>query len=188
MGFFNLFREECAIDFWVLDLADVEQARVLQELIFLGDEETGRNFVEVTYNEKDFQVPSGWLKQVPRNGIISLHYCREKTTCRRIEKNFIAGQWPTGYRERHGLDWVKHQRLKTIKAKVASPPARNAVPCTSIPPESLDADSLDLVSSRMGPEGVCCTCRLSHSLCEMSNERACPLPCPRAKVKERRRI
>ena len=81
MGFFNLFREECAVDYWVLDLADVEQARVLQELIALGDEEPGRNLVEVTYNQKDFQVPAGWLKQVPRHGIVCLHYCREKATC-----------------------------------------------------------------------------------------------------------
>ena len=138
MGFFNLFREECAVDYWALDLADVEQARVLQELIFLGDEEPGRNFVEVIYNEKDFLVPAGWLKQVPKQGIISLHYCRERDTCRRIEKTFIAGQWPTKYRERDGLDWVKLQRLKTMKAKVASPPARNSIPSTRIPCSGLD--------------------------------------------------
>ena len=142
------------MDYWVLDLADVEQARVLQELIALGDEEPGRNLVEVTYNQKDFQVPAGWLKQVPRHGIVCLHYCREKATCRRIEKTFIAGCWPTGYRERHGLDWVKHQRLKTIKAKVASPQTRKAIPCTSIP------------RLESGLEGVCCTSRVSHPLCQ----------------------
>ena len=117
LGFFNLFREEMAVDYWVLDLADVEQARVLQELIFLGDEEPGRNFVEVMFNDKDFQVPAGWLKQVARAGIISLHYCREKDTCRRIEASF-SGQWPPMYHERHGLEWVARQRLKTIKEKV----------------------------------------------------------------------
>ena len=135
------------MDYWVLDLADVEQARVLQELIFLGDEEPGRNFVEVMFNDKDFQVPAGWLKQVPRAGIISLHYCREKDTCRRIEASF-SGQWPPMYHERHGLEWVARQRLKTIKEKVVlsssssssslitpCPSATRPLPCPRLTPE-----------------------------------------------------
>jgi hypothetical protein len=100
----------------------------VQELIWLGDEEPGRNFLDVMYNNIEFQVqhvdlckhktyactlaladahelsvmilsfqvPGGWLKSVPNKGQISLHYCRERDTCRRIREDFIASQgaWP----------------------------------------------------------------------------------------------
>ena len=57
-------------------------------------------------------------------GIITLHYCREKDTCRRIKEDFIKGQtgeWPATYMERWGLEWVQMQRLKIIKDKVSGP-------------------------------------------------------------------
>ena len=120
LGFFNLFQEHLAVGYWVLDLADEEQRRVLQDLIYLGDEEPGRNFVEVMYNDRDFQVPAGWLKSVPDRGIIALHYCREKDTCTRIQEAFVStlGAWPHGYRQKHGIEWVQFQRLKIIKDKL----------------------------------------------------------------------
>ena len=64
------------------------------------------------------QVPAGWLKSVPDRGVISLHYCRERDTCRRVEAAFSAGAWPPDFHERHGVDWVQKNRLKIIKDKL----------------------------------------------------------------------
>jgi hypothetical protein len=80
----------------------------------------GRNFVGVMYRERDFQIPSGWLRSVPDKGVISLHYCRERETCCQVREDFIAkhGAWPEGYTQLHGVQWVELQRLKIIKQKL----------------------------------------------------------------------
>lgn len=41
-----------------------------------GADEPGRNFVDVTYNDKDFVLPAGWLSNLPNKGHLSIHYCR----------------------------------------------------------------------------------------------------------------
>ncbi len=41
-----------------------------------GADEPGRNFVDVTYNDKDFVIPNGWLTNLPTKGQLSIHYCR----------------------------------------------------------------------------------------------------------------
>jgi hypothetical protein len=120
LGVFNLFQEAVVVDFWTLDLSDPEQQRIMQELVHLADLEPGRNFVGVMYRERDFQIPSGWLRSVPDKGVISLHYCRERETCCQVREDFIAkhGAWPEGYTQLHGVEWVELQRLKIIKQKL----------------------------------------------------------------------
>jgi hypothetical protein len=46
LGTFNLFQEAVAVDYWTLNLSMPEQKRILQELVYLGDLEPGKNFVE----------------------------------------------------------------------------------------------------------------------------------------------
>ena len=117
IGAYNLFHEAAAVDHWTLELSRPEDRRILQELIHLGDQEPGRNFVDVFYNDIEFNVPAGWLKSPPDKGTISLHYCREKDTCRLIKKRF-EGAWPEGFSERHGVSWVQNNRIKLIKLRL----------------------------------------------------------------------
>jgi hypothetical protein len=48
------------------------------------------DMIDCTYQGIDFTVPAGWLKDVPRTGVISLYYCREQQV---IEKIFTTGSW-----------------------------------------------------------------------------------------------
>ena len=47
----------------------------------------------------DYDIPSGWLKEVPRKGNIAFYYCREQ---RVIEACFRYGSWNSGAGEKRG--------------------------------------------------------------------------------------
>jgi hypothetical protein len=90
LGFVNLFDDVVAVDYYELDLARAAERFVMQELLHLASVEPGDNMLDGTYQGIDFTVPAGWLKDVPRTGVISLYYCREQ---RVIERVFAAGAW-----------------------------------------------------------------------------------------------
>ena len=90
IGYINLFDDVMAVDFYELDLERAPERFVMQELLHLASVEPGDNMVECTYQGIDFTVPAGWLKEVPRTGVIILYYCREQAT---IEKIFRTGSW-----------------------------------------------------------------------------------------------
>ena len=93
LGYVNLFDDVMAVDFYELDLEQPPERFVMQELLHLASVEPGDNMYDCTYAGIDFTVPAGWLKDVPRTGIIVLYYCREQQV---IEKIFRAGSWDSG--------------------------------------------------------------------------------------------
>ena len=90
VGFVNLFDDVVAVDIYELDLERSAERFVMQELLHLASVEPGDNIVDCTYQGIDYTVPAGWLKDVPKTGVISFYYCREQ---RVIEKVFQSGSW-----------------------------------------------------------------------------------------------
>ena len=90
VGYINLFDDLMAVDYYELDLARSSHRWVMQELLHLAAVEPGNNVVECTLEGIDFDVPAGWLRDVPRRGSISFYYCREQ---RVIEQCFKHGSW-----------------------------------------------------------------------------------------------
>jgi len=90
VGYINLFDDLMAVDYYELDLSRSSHRWVMQELLHLAAVEPGNNVVECTLEGIDFDVPAGWLKDVPRRGTISFYYCREQ---RVIEQCFKRGSW-----------------------------------------------------------------------------------------------
>ncbi len=83
--------------------------------------EEGRNFVDVTYNEKDFTIPVGWKQEVPKKGSIRFCYCRGQEVSDRVRaRHSAAASWPPGFRERCGIGWVVVDRLKRVQHKLRS--------------------------------------------------------------------
>lgn len=57
-------------------------------------------------------MPSGWLKDVPRRGVISFYYCREQ---RVIEHVFEKGGWAgDGQCISHNISCVYHLKLGCV--------------------------------------------------------------------------
>ena len=90
IGFVNIFDDVMAVNFYELNLESNEDRFVMQELLHLASTETGNNMIDCTYQGIDFTVPAGWLKDVPKSGVISFYYCREQQV---IEKIFTTGSW-----------------------------------------------------------------------------------------------
>jgi hypothetical protein len=93
LGFINLFDDIVAVDFYELDLERSAERFVMQELLHLASVEPGDNIIDCTYHGMDYTVPAGWLKEVPKSGVISFYYCREQQV---IEKIFKSGSWDSG--------------------------------------------------------------------------------------------
>ena len=94
---------------------------MLQEMVRLAEIEEGRNFVDVTYNEKDFSIPAGWKQEIPKRGSIRFCYCRGAEVCERVRiKHSGSSSWPVGFRERSGIGWVAVDRLKRVQQKLRS--------------------------------------------------------------------
>ncbi len=91
----------------------------LQELVRLAEVEEGRNFVDVTYNEKDFTIPAGWKQEIPTKGQVRFCYCRGPEVADRVRLKYInSPTWPQGFRERCGIAWVAVDRLKRVQQKL----------------------------------------------------------------------
>ncbi len=90
IGYINIFDDMMAVDFYELDLERCPERFVMQELLHLASTEPGDNIIDCTYQGIDFTVPAGWLKDVPKSGVISFYYCREQQV---IEKIFMTGSW-----------------------------------------------------------------------------------------------
>jgi hypothetical protein len=90
IGYINLFDDVMAVDYYELDLARSSHRWVMQEILHLAKVEPGNNVVECSLEGVDFDIPAGWLKDVPRKGKISFYYCREQ---RVIEACFKSGSW-----------------------------------------------------------------------------------------------
>lgn len=87
----------------------------------MAEVEEGRNFVDVTYNEKDFAIPAGWKQEVPSKGFLHFCYCRGQEVSDRVRlKNSSSACWPQGFRERCGIAWVAVDRLKRVQQKLHS--------------------------------------------------------------------
>ena len=98
IGMANLFDEIVAVDFYELDLERPVDRFVMQELLHLATVEPGDNIVDCMYQGIDFSVPAGWLKSVPKQGVISFYYCREQEV---IEKIFATGSWDSSSSPMH---------------------------------------------------------------------------------------
>ena len=101
IGLINLFDDVVAVDFYELDLERPAERFVMQELLHLAAIEPGDNIFDCTYQEIDFTPPAGWLKDVPKSGVISFYYCREQQV---IEKIFATGSWDSS-----GSPWHRRE-------------------------------------------------------------------------------
>jgi len=90
VGLINVFDEMMAVDYYELDLAQSASRYVCQEMLHLAAAEPGNNVVGCTLDTIDFNMPSGWLNDVPRRGLLCFYYCREQ---RVIEKVLQQGAW-----------------------------------------------------------------------------------------------
>ena len=87
----------------------------------MAEVEEGRNFVDTTYNEKDFTIPAGWKHNVPNKGHVRFCYCRGKEVSDRVRQKYSTSvTWPQGFRERYGIGWVAVDRLKRVQQKLRS--------------------------------------------------------------------
>jgi hypothetical protein len=52
------------------------QRWISQELLHLACMEPGDNQIDVHYDGIGFDIPVGWISEVPKRGLLQLFYCR----------------------------------------------------------------------------------------------------------------
>eukprot|EP00287_Rhodomonas_sp_CCMP768_P000387 CAMPEP_0196756562 /NCGR_PEP_ID=MMETSP1091-20130531/101410_1 /TAXON_ID=302021 /ORGANISM="Rhodomonas sp., Strain CCMP768" /LENGTH=150 /DNA_ID=CAMNT_0042105195 /DNA_START=23 /DNA_END=475 /DNA_ORIENTATION=- len=78
--------------------------------------------VDTTLNGIAFQIPVAWSKSVPTEGLVTVYYCRDRTTINKVKEEAErenAGSVPSDFTEPEGQDWIVPFKLRWIKRKMA---------------------------------------------------------------------
>lgn len=59
----------------------------LQELVHISCIEPGANMCECSFNNADFEVPAFWIENVPKEGLLTMFYCRTAEVIARVRAN-----------------------------------------------------------------------------------------------------
>ncbi|EKX40781.1 hypothetical protein GUITHDRAFT_113051 [Guillardia theta CCMP2712] len=77
--------------------------------------------VETTLNGISFDVPSSWMKDIPRDGLVTLYYCRIPETVALILEQVSSSSpsaLPPNFFQPVGVEWVKEMKMRQIKKKM----------------------------------------------------------------------
>ncbi len=121
IGSHNLFNDLNAVGFHELDLSDPQQRFVCGRLVDLAVVEPGENMCGCRYNEIDFDVPSGWLEEIPQKGVFSVFYCRSAQVIKKIFQKIPSECIPSNLEllSPPGTEWVAQAKKKRIKLKLS---------------------------------------------------------------------
>ena len=121
IGSHNLFNDLNAVGFHELDLSDPQQRFVCGRLVDLAVVEPGENMCGCRYNEIDFDVPSGWLEEIPPKGVFTVFYCRSAQVIKKIFQKIPSECIPPNLEllSPPGTEWVSQAKKKRIKLKLS---------------------------------------------------------------------
>uniref|UniRef100_A0A7S0EFP6 EF-hand domain-containing protein n=1 Tax=Hanusia phi TaxID=3032 RepID=A0A7S0EFP6_9CRYP len=121
VGAANLFELAAAVGYYELALAVPDERWVMLQLVDASVKEPGINMVETTLNGISFDVPSSWIKDVPRDGLVTLYYCRIPETVDKFLQDVSSSSpsaLPPDFYQPVGIEWVKTMKLRQIKKKM----------------------------------------------------------------------
>lgn len=121
IGSHNLFNDLNAVGFHELDLSDPQQRFICGRLVDLAVVEPGENMCGCRYNEIDFDVPSGWLEEIPQKGVFTVFYCRSAQVIKKIFQKIPSECIPPNLEllSPPGTEWVAQAKKKRIKLKLS---------------------------------------------------------------------
>jgi len=121
VGSVNMFDATMAIDYYELDLAHKDDRWLVQYLVHLATTEPGENCVNETMDGLDYEMPAGWINEVPHKGVYCTFYCRETPTINKV-KNSALSQHPNSICPDvdmpPGKEWVHPAKCSQIKRKM----------------------------------------------------------------------
>ena len=65
LGHHNVFDPVCAIQFYLLDLQNLQHRCILGHLVRLAVVEPGENCIQCHLNDLPFEIPSSWCQSLP---------------------------------------------------------------------------------------------------------------------------
>lgn len=121
LGLINVFDPAMAVDYYELDLAIPDERFVVQELVHLATSEPGENCVSETLEGIDFAMPAAWVIEVPKKGLYTTFYCREKATIDSVKvaaQHMHPNSFSPDVEQPVGTEWVEAAKSREIKRKM----------------------------------------------------------------------
>jgi hypothetical protein len=125
LGHHNVFDSVSAIQFYLLDLQNVQHRCILGHLVRLAVIEPGENCIQCHFNDLPFDIPASWCTALPSSGEFYLYYCRERAVIDTIaakaeQRN--PGSVPCNYSKRQpeGQAWVVPAQRRRVRDKLRS--------------------------------------------------------------------
>jgi hypothetical protein len=123
LGHHNVFDPVSAIQFYLLDLQNLQHRCILGHLVRLAVIEPGENCIQCHLNDLPFEIPSSWCSSLPSTGEFYVYYCRERAVIDNIaakaeQRN--PGSVPHNYvkHQPEGSSWVVPAQRRRVREKL----------------------------------------------------------------------
>ncbi len=120
LGYHNIYDPFSSIHYFELNLAHPEHREIVVHIVRLAVLEPGDNVMDAWFCGLRFEIPAGWCQRLPKEGVLTLFYCREQATIDQL----VAGEHPecvpSNFKSFQPADteWCIEEKKFQIKAKL----------------------------------------------------------------------
>ena len=164
LGYHNIYDPFSSVHYFELNLQLAEHREITAHIVRLAVLEPGDNVMDAWFCGLRFEIPAGWCSRLPKDGVLTLFYCREQRTIDQLVEGEHPDCVPSNFKSFQPADteWCIEEKKFQIKAKLQAvfPSAeacfqvlaRAAAPCNS--PPSPPHTRTSFAGARYGRGGV----------------------------------